>query len=285
MANRRPPSEAGVPSAYAGGYSEAIKRQLESVPLPDKIKCKNCKKFRNANVYSKRQLDIFRNAFVVGGQRALTGGYATCRGCTGGQIMELRCCVCDKVKGLEEFAINQRKEHEFARCLDCVQGHKDAEPVVDENKLLTEGDPSTLGALSFHTGSTLGGSIRQLTSDAQSHGSSFAGVTDNVPSGGGVWIEPERHETNNPSSHGSQGRADLGSMNANSAHSEWASYGVARSLATGSVRNGGEDDRFPKVKAWRSETVEKQPARVPEMNRNASLSDDEEDDEDVSGFL
>lgn len=28
--------------------------------------------------------------------------------------MELRCCICDQIKGLDDFAINQRKEHEHA---------------------------------------------------------------------------------------------------------------------------------------------------------------------------
>lgn len=28
--------------------------------------------------------------------------------------MELRCCICDQIKGLDDFAINQRKEHELA---------------------------------------------------------------------------------------------------------------------------------------------------------------------------
>ncbi len=80
----------------------------------DRIKCKICKKYRNAHAYSKRQLDIFRHARVVEGQRANNVGYASCRNCTGGQVMELRCCVCDQIKGLDDFAINQRKEHELA---------------------------------------------------------------------------------------------------------------------------------------------------------------------------
>lgn len=79
-----------------------------------RIKCKICKKYRNAHAYSKRQLDIFRNARVVQGQRANNAGYAACRNCTGGQVMELRCCICDQIKGLDDFAINQRKEHELA---------------------------------------------------------------------------------------------------------------------------------------------------------------------------
>ncbi|KAL4938509.1 hypothetical protein BDV06DRAFT_52442 [Aspergillus oleicola] len=284
MANRRVSGAASVPSAYAGGYSETIKRQLESVPLPDKIKCKNCKKFRNASVYSKRQLDIFRKAFVVEGQPAIMGGHATCRGCTGGQIMELQCYVCDQMKGLDEFAINQRKEHQFARCLNCVQGHKDAEPVIDENKLLTEGELSTWGTITSHVGSTLAGSTRQLASDLPGHGSFFAGATDNVPSGGGVWVEPERHEANNLSSYGFQSRRNLVAMNANSVHSGWASYGVARSEAA-SVHDHGKESKFARVKAWKPDAPEKQPTRLAEVNRNVGFSDEDEEDEDVSGFL
>ncbi|KAL5051507.1 hypothetical protein BDW71DRAFT_54930 [Aspergillus fruticulosus] len=250
MANRRLPGD--VPSAYARGYSESIKRQLETVPLPDKLKCKTCKKFRNINTYSKRQLDIFRNAFVVQGQRALTAGHATCRGCTGGQVMELRCCVCDQVKGLDDFAMNQRKEHEFARCLVCVQGHKDAEPVIDENKLLADDDLSTRQGMITNVGSTLAGSTSRLTSDAPGHGSWFAGVTDNLPSGGGVWVEPERHEMNSSkgqglSSYGNSQR-NLDAFNANSVHSGWASFGVQRSEAATSLRSDGREGKFAKVK-------------------------------------
>ncbi|KAL3439425.1 Stc1 domain-containing protein [Aspergillus tetrazonus] len=238
-----------VPSAYAKGYSESIKRQLETVPLTDKLKCKICKSFRNINRYSNRQLDIFRNAFVVQGKRALTTGHATCRGCTSGQVMELRCCVCDQVKGLDEFAINQRKEHEFARCLVCVQGHKDAEPVIDENKLLAEGDllSTTQGTITH-----FGWVYKSPTSYGPCHGSSFADVTDNVPSGGGVWIEPERHEINSSRRKGlssyNNSQRNLAAFNANSIHSGWASFGVQRSEAAASVLSDGREGKFAKVK-------------------------------------
>ncbi|KAL6235210.1 hypothetical protein BDW75DRAFT_240378 [Aspergillus navahoensis] len=269
-----------VPSAYAKGYSESIKRQL---------KCKTCKKFRNINTYSKRQLDIFRNAFVMHGQQALTAGHATCRGCTGGQVMELRCCVCDQVKGLDDFAVRQRKEHEFARCLVCVQGHKDAEPVIDENKLLADGELSTTEGTITNIGSTLAGSTSRVTSDAPGHGSSFAGIIGNVPSGGGVWVEPERHEMNSSggqglSSYGNSQR-NLAAFNANTVHSGRAPFGVQRSEAAASVRSDGKEGKFAKVKAWRPEEVSHDtPIRGRQVAKKTDYSEDEEE-EDIEGFL
>ncbi|KAL4910043.1 hypothetical protein BDW74DRAFT_47255 [Aspergillus multicolor] len=266
MASRR---TGGVPSAYANGYTESVRRQLETVSLPEKLKCKTCKKFRNLNAYSKRQLDIFRNALVVHGQRAKDAGYATCRGCTGGQVMELRCCVCDEVKDLGEFANNQRKEHEFARCLVCVQEHKDAEPAIDENRLLTDGNLSATQGTITNAGSIFTGSTRRVTSDGPGYGSSFAGATDNVPSGGGVWVEPERHEMN-------------------SIHSGWASYGVQRSEIAASVRSDGGDGKFAKVKAWRPEEMSSNvnaAARARQISKKADFSDEEDDEGDVSDYL
>ncbi|OJJ59016.1 hypothetical protein ASPSYDRAFT_89737 [Aspergillus sydowii CBS 593.65] len=267
MGSRRGSGVSGAPSAFAGGYSEAIKRQLEGVTLPEKIKCKICKKYRNAHAYSKRQLDIFRHARVVEGQRANNVGYASCRNCTGGQVMELRCCVCDQIKGLDDFAINQRKEHELARCLDCVQGHKEADPVVDENKLLTDdGLSTTQGTMTMsYIDSSITGSTRQLTaSGTLGDGSSLAGVNENIPSGGGVWVEPERHDTH-------------------SSKAGWVSYGVQRSNATASVRADAKDRKFAKVPAWRSEIPENPPARIPDLKNHVGFDDDE--DEDITGYL
>lgn len=46
--------------------------------------------------------------------------HVTCTLCTAGQTVELKCYVCDKVKGLEDFAKNQRKDPDNARCTKCV---------------------------------------------------------------------------------------------------------------------------------------------------------------------
>ncbi|KAL4920166.1 hypothetical protein BDW62DRAFT_177782 [Aspergillus aurantiobrunneus] len=206
--------------------------------------------------------------------------------------MELRCSVCDQVKGLEEFAINQRKEHEFARCLNCVQGHKDAEPVIDENKLLTEGEFSTTqgSVVMSHVGDSMAGSTKRLApSDAPGHGSALSGITPvGVPEGGGVWVEPERHDANSSrgrglvSSHDSDGQANLAAIDANSVHSGWASYGVQKSQAA-SVRADERDRKFAKIPAWRSEVVDKPPT-IPELRKHVAYSDDDDDD-DISGFL
>lgn len=68
--------------------------------------------------FSKRQIDVLRNAMVTEGAKALSGrAYARCRYCVSGQAVELRCCVCDKTKGLEDFAKNQRGNRDTAVCL------------------------------------------------------------------------------------------------------------------------------------------------------------------------
>lgn len=80
-----------------------------------RIKCENCKKIRMQSAFSKRQLDILRNAMVIEGAKAVTGrGHAKCRTCVGGQTVELRCCICDQIRGLEKFAKAQRQNRDRA---------------------------------------------------------------------------------------------------------------------------------------------------------------------------
>ncbi|KAL4760159.1 uncharacterized protein BDW70DRAFT_160990 [Aspergillus foveolatus] len=198
-----------------------------------RLKCKICKKSRDINTYSKRQLDIFRNAFVVQGQRALTTGHATWRGCTSGQVMELRCC----------------------RCLVCVQGHKDAEPVIDENKLLAEGDLlSTMHGTITNVGSTLTGSTSvALLVMALAMVLRLLAL---LATGKGL------------SSYISQRK--LAAFNANSIHSGWASFGVQRSEAAASVLSDGREGKFAKVKTWRPEEVShNNPIRAREVAKKA----------------
>ncbi|KAL2825161.1 Stc1 domain-containing protein [Aspergillus cavernicola] len=294
----------GMPSAYAGGYSETIKRRLESVNLPDKVKCKTCKKYRVQSAFSKRQLEILRNAVVVEGPHALNGGHANCRNCTGVQTMELRCRECDQVKGTSEFAIGQRKAHEDARCLSCVQGQADAEPVLDENKMLTEGEISTTGTVtaSHVGGDSLAESRRLTLSDAPgySRGSLYEDDDDDDDdddnaSVGGVWVEPDRHDTNsskgkglNPSGYGynSRGLANLDVSDAMSVRSRQASWNVQGSVvAATNVRPNGEGRKFARVPAWKAEVQEKPPTRVPEITKYIAPSDDEDDEEGLASYL
>ncbi|KAK9567667.1 hypothetical protein V6Z88_002006 [Aspergillus fumigatus] len=131
-------------SAYAGGYSDEIKKRLQSINIPEKIKCGTCSKIRSSSNYSNRQLEALRHAILSHGVNvALTKNNAKCRICSGNQTVELKCCICDKIKSLDEFARAQRQNRDAARCMNCVQSHTDAEPVLEEPKLLTESELST----------------------------------------------------------------------------------------------------------------------------------------------
>ncbi|KAL4803523.1 Stc1 domain-containing protein [Aspergillus unguis] len=295
MGNRRVTPASAVPNAFAGGYSEKIKRQLENVQLPDKIKCKTCKKLRSAHAYSNRQLDYFRNAFVVQGQRALAGGHANCRDCTGQQTMELNCCICHKTKGLDEFALNQRKEHENARCLSCVQSHRDAEPFVDQDRMITGADLSTIqGTITSHIGSSMASTKFLSSSDAAGHHSSAAGATtDSGPIGGGIWVEPERHEANSSkgqalnnltTTYGSEIHGNPAAIQGKSVHSGWASLGIHRSEAARSVCSD-QERKFAKIKAYRPEVPKEAPSEAPEVQATIDYSDDEDEEEDPNDFL
>lgn len=66
-------------------------------------------------MFSKRQLEYLRHGIVTQGIRAINGpGIAKCRVCVGGQTVELKCCICDRIKGLDAFAKAQRQFHDTA---------------------------------------------------------------------------------------------------------------------------------------------------------------------------
>lgn len=52
----------------------------------------------------------------------------TCKTCTPGQTTELTCYICEITKGLTEFAKNQRKDPDRARCLKCITKVLETEP-------------------------------------------------------------------------------------------------------------------------------------------------------------
>lgn len=52
----------------------------------------------------------------------------TCKTCTPGQTTELFCYICETAKGLGEFAKNQRKDPDKARCTKCVNRVLETEP-------------------------------------------------------------------------------------------------------------------------------------------------------------
>jgi len=55
--------------------------------------------------------------------RSLKDPKTTCMTCTPQQTTELTCVICDKRKGLEQFAKAQRRHPTKARCKKCVEFH------------------------------------------------------------------------------------------------------------------------------------------------------------------
>ncbi|RAL10650.1 uncharacterized protein BO97DRAFT_426414 [Aspergillus homomorphus CBS 101889] len=133
------------PSAYGGGYSDALREQINNVALPEKVKCFSCKKLRQPNAYSKRQQEIIRHAVVLQGKRAANFTCeARCRTCIGGSVVELKCSICDKTKTLEHFAKNQRGDRDTARCLNCVQSALDVEPLPGRQRQFPDTATATI---------------------------------------------------------------------------------------------------------------------------------------------
>ncbi|EAW18877.1 uncharacterized protein NFIA_088330 [Aspergillus fischeri NRRL 181] len=276
-------------SAYAGGYSDEIKKR---------IKCGTCNKIRSSSNYSNRQLEALRHAILSHGVNvALTKNNAKCRICSGNQTVELKCCICDKIKSLDEFARAQRQDRDAARCMNCVQSHTDAEPVLEEPKLLTESELSTAPD-TYTTGQvdslSLIASTQRLTLKA-------APTAQHVDSsgeqdiGGVSLIEDHNRKAN--SARGGQPftafdsngvahrRSGSPSGTPGSVHGGWATWGVdVNSTVTKPIKKGG-NSKFAKVpfaefeKSKRFEKHEAPTMRVPEPIGATVPSDDEAGDD------
>ncbi|MCJ1299599.1 hypothetical protein MMC08_002391 [Hypocenomyce scalaris] len=119
-------------SLHVGGYNELTAKKLESVVLPDKIRCKECKKVKIPPSFSKKQLSELRfKIFTFGPINGTGAAYVKCRLCTGQQVNEMTCVVCDAVKGLDGFSKAQRRTPDTARCLECVRDHLSVEPGIE----------------------------------------------------------------------------------------------------------------------------------------------------------
>lgn len=119
----------GIPSAPGGAkWNNFDKKPGASTGAnrdggaPSQIRCAVCQKTKSREEFSKRQLLKF-TSYNKGSRttkKDVDSVHVTCTLCTAGQTVELKCYVCDKVKGLEDFAKNQRKDPDNARCTKCV---------------------------------------------------------------------------------------------------------------------------------------------------------------------
>ncbi|PKX99120.1 uncharacterized protein P174DRAFT_427345 [Aspergillus novofumigatus IBT 16806] len=277
-------------NAYAGGYSDEIKKG---------IKCGTCNKIRSSSNYSNRQLEALRHAILSHGVNvALTKNNAKCRICSGNQTVELKCCICDKIKSLDEFAKAQRQDRDAARCMNCVQSHTDAEPVLEEPKLLTESELSTAPD-TYTTGQV---DSRSLTASTQRLTLKAAPTAQHVDSSGeqgigGVsliedhngkenWARGGRPFTAFDSNGVAHRRSGSLSVSPRSVHGGWATWGVdVNSTVTKPIKKAG-NSKFAKVpqfaefeKSKRFEKHEAPTMRVPEPIGATVPSDDEVGDD------
>jgi hypothetical protein len=90
---------------------------LDRIVVPEKVKCKACKKVRPNQSYSNKQLqDLRQHLYTTGALSLASPGVVKCRGCVGGQTSELMCIICDETKGLDDFAKTQRRTPDEAVC-------------------------------------------------------------------------------------------------------------------------------------------------------------------------
>lgn len=143
-----------LPDKCAGdSCDEHPQHDLREVP---RIACKACKKVKVQESFSKKELNDLR--FMIlrkqapgkrDGVRPSIRGNIRCRLCTGEQVHELTCFICEETKGLGSFAKAQRRNPDAAvchaclprspsiltgrdkRCLRCVNEQLDEEPELD----------------------------------------------------------------------------------------------------------------------------------------------------------
>ncbi|PGG97733.1 hypothetical protein GX51_07177 [Blastomyces parvus] len=302
--------------APKGGFDYVTyNRRLASVKIPDKIKCKVCKKIRAQSAYSKRQLEELSKGMLRTGCNGITGQtYAGCMTCISGQVFELTCSVCDKTMALEHFSKSQRHDPDNARCKNCVQGHLEREPVSEDQTIGDEmgyapstifsqsqrGDfaiPSFSGHSIAHNPSWQEGSVAQSSNienanDFDSDEDRFS--VGNRTGGGGVWLEQPRRRPLTESSYEGEGTRFTafdpnGNPHIRVAEAPSVAPSVSQSRAgsnPASARDKGGRSGFAKAPGTRFPKNEAPTMRRPQPTAATIDSDDDSDEEiDLQNYI
>ncbi|MCJ1246286.1 hypothetical protein MMC30_003492 [Trapelia coarctata] len=133
----------GFRSIHSGGYDELTASKVKAVAVPDKISCMVCKKWKANSQYSNKQLADYRFKMLQSGNPKSNGSVGVkCRICTGQQVTELTCSICDDVKPLIEFGKNHRRDPDNARCIKCIEIQAGLEPGLEDVPSDHESEPS-----------------------------------------------------------------------------------------------------------------------------------------------
>ncbi|OJD35950.1 dna repair protein rad7 [Diplodia corticola] len=123
-----------------GGYyrnSDVTDPSLRNTPLPEKIRCSTCNKWKGQTNFARKRLNELRER-IRDDRHPFT---TQCTLCTPQQVMELKCKMCAKVKGLDEFSKAQRKNPDHAKCNPCMKEQLELEAI--EDKLTYHGEVIT----------------------------------------------------------------------------------------------------------------------------------------------
>ncbi|KAF2850893.1 hypothetical protein T440DRAFT_74324 [Plenodomus tracheiphilus IPT5] len=107
-----------APRRQTHAYLQDDMDKVKNVPLPAKIKCGRCNRFCVPASFSNKQLTDARYQVMENGRMTKT---INCKKCTGQQIVEIKCTVCERTHGLEEYAKAQRKDPDTAICFACME--------------------------------------------------------------------------------------------------------------------------------------------------------------------
>lgn len=89
-------------------------RRLKVLTINPRIRCSICRKHKNVDLYSKKQLLELKHHIHLGFE--MKNSPIRCRNCTACQNHEMTCSICNEVKGLDAFSKAQRRTPDKAAC-------------------------------------------------------------------------------------------------------------------------------------------------------------------------
>ncbi|KAE9972320.1 hypothetical protein BLS_004071 [Venturia inaequalis] len=308
-------AKGGGYNVATGGYGSLTANQLKNIALPDKLRCKRCNKWKKADAdgmenFSKKQLAGLREKIYHSGRGKQTPIDVVCITCNSGGNCELHCAYCDTTKGLESFALAQRKNPIAPKCLICMSEQLEFDPDAMAEELNNIRRPAgELKVVTYDDDSdddSDDGFSYEYTSDGDDNTSNVADSSayggDTTESGyDGSGVTGSRQisaslDTLNIST--SSGGVQLSERHSDLSTWQTATGGRARKAAPSStVVNGSNSSYsanvqvnktgFAKIRAYKAPTERNTP--MPEQSKKASKctnSDwDSEEDEEEHGSI
>ncbi|MCJ1389602.1 hypothetical protein MMC18_002459 [Xylographa bjoerkii] len=272
-------------------------------------------------MFSNKQLQDLKFKHLQYGNISLSGpGYIKCRNCTGQQVTEMECTVCDEVKPLSEFGKNHRREPDKARCRSCIDeqaallpGYEDVEEDDDSEESNDYWPDDFDSTVDSDGGAPLAEVSRELTSlklaqhdsmvGSSGQNKSSAEATETTPSGNqaviksgpGAWSAFASGDAHTDVGDGVWTRQTRGKLAATGArpftafdssgfpHSRFGTPSTAtssRSWADSPMASGSSNSKFPKPSKSSREPIPSSKSGQTKKTHNVAADSDYDDDED-----